>query len=374
MTMFAHLTCKCATQPCPCGGFNLLAQIASGATEALPMQYLFDSQSTAVCVLDPALGIITANELASRILTSDAGKRVIGRSLVEFIPEAAALLAGTVEAAFAGEDLPERRFSWGGRHYQVSFGKMRDESGVMSSLVVLAVDVTRYVAIEQKLRLAVRRLVTTSRQDHLTGLLNRRGLEVALHRELRRCRRDGTPLSALAVDIDNFKAYNDTWGHPQGDECLRLVSSALTSCLGRAGDRASRYGGEEFILVLPNSDLQRAIAVAETCLRAIADLDLNHPVSSARRVTVSIGVAAVQPTGRADVAAEAAAVLSAADRALYRAKRSGRARIVVADDGPTSLIDWASLRCTERAGGKASIGAPVASKVSRDRIYSLCGS
>jgi diguanylate cyclase (GGDEF)-like protein len=353
MTMLAHLTCRCFTQPCSCR-FNAPAQIASQPSEALPMQYVFESGSTAVCVLDQALGIIMANDLARRLLTMGGDGRVIGRSLVEFIPDAEALLASTIDAAFAGEESTERRVQWRGRHYHLSFGTMQDEVGGASALVVTAVDVTRYVAVEQKLRQAVRRLVATSRQDHLTGLLNRRGLEVALHGELRRCRRDGTPLSVVAVDIDIFKAYNDSWGHPRGDECLRLVSASLTSCLRRAGDRASRYGGEEFILVLPNSNLQGASAIAETCLRAVADLNLSHPVSSAGRVTVSIGVATVQPVESADVSAEAAAVLSAADRALYRAKRSGRARIEVADDGPTASCDLASLRCAERAHGEAS--------------------
>lgn len=328
--MLAHLTCNCLPRPFPRRDLNAPAQIPR-APEAPLMQYAFEAGSTAVCVLDPALRIIRANELACRLLNSGSAERVIGRSIIELIPDAAAPLASIVEAARAGEELTERRFSWGGRHYHVSFGTTRDELGAMCELVVVAVDVTRYVAIEQNLRQAVRRLITTSRQDHLTGLLNRRGLEVALHGELRRCRRDGAPLSVIAIDIDHFKAYNDSWGHTQGDECLRLVSAALASCLRRAGDRASRYGGEEFILMLPNSQLQGAVTVAEACLRAIADLDLAHPASSVGRVTVSIGVAVVRAIGNGDVAAEAAEVLSAADKALYRAKSSGRARIEVAE-------------------------------------------
>jgi diguanylate cyclase (GGDEF)-like protein len=297
------------------------------------MQYVVDSASTAVCVLDPALSITLANEMARRLLSAEGAGTPVGRCIAEIVPDAVALLARQFEAVIEGRQPAMRRVPWRDRHYHVSFGAMRDPAGAPYALVVMAVDVTRYALIEQRLRSARRRLIAASRQDHLTGLLNRRGLELSLHGELRRCRRDGAPLSVVAIDIDNFKAYNDSWGHPQGDACLRRVSAALMSCLRRSGDTASRYGGEEFILVLPNSPLQGAVTVAEACLRAVADLALDHPASPFGRVTVSIGVAAVQPVGSDEVAAQAADLMSAADRALYRAKRSGRARIEVAGDG-----------------------------------------
>lgn len=334
MTMLANLTFGAAAQPCPCRGHVDLALPIPGAAGAVPMQYVFDSASTAVCVLDPALSVILANEMARDLLSFDGGRTPIGRSIAEIAPDAAVLLAGQFEAAVQGRQPAMRRIAWRGRHYHVSIGVMRDQAGAPFALVVMAVDMTRYVGIEQRLRHARRRLIAASREDHLTGLLNRRGLELSLHNELRRCRRDGAPLSVVAIDIDNFKAYNDRWGHPQGDECLRRVSAALMSCLRRSGDSASRYGGEEFILVLPNSQLHGAVTIAEACLRAVAALALDHPASPSGRVTVSIGVAAVHPVGSDDVAGRAADLMSAADRALYRAKSSGRARIEVAGDEP----------------------------------------
>jgi diguanylate cyclase (GGDEF)-like protein len=165
-------------------------------------------------------------------------------------------------------------------------------------------------------------------RDELTGLANRRSFDTALRTEWGRAARDGAPLGLLMADVDHFKAYNDTYGHPAGDHCLARVADAIRGGMRRPADTAARYGGEEFALILPGTDLAGAVAVAETIRSGVAGLGLEHassPVS--RRVTVSVGVASIVP----DSSLTEADLLSAADQALYRAKFSGRNRVGQAD-------------------------------------------
>jgi two-component system chemotaxis family response regulator WspR len=159
--------------------------------------------------------------------------------------------------------------------------------------------------------------------DELTGLANRRSFNQAVAQEWSRAARDGTPLSLLMVDIDHFKDYNDHFGHPRGDECLRRVAGALTGAVHRSGDSVARYGGEDFTVLLPRTGLPGAVAVAESLRSRVEALDLEHPRSSAGgKVTISVGVASTVPsrTDSFDV------LVDAADRATYEAKRAGRNR------------------------------------------------
>ena len=295
--------------------------------DRLIMEQLFEATSMVLCILDPAMRIVMANDAMASILVAGAEK-IVGRSLLDFIPGSQSLIEEYFSLARRGAPLPDRQLAWNGRYYHLSFGVTRNHEGVVAELFVAALDVTRRAKIESELRDSRRRLIATSLRDHLTGLLNRRGLETALHRELRRARREGKVLSLLAVDIDWFKAYNDNFGHPEGDKCLRAIAGALHSCLRRAGDAAGRCGGEEFILILPNTDANGAAAIAHNCQRAIEGLGIVHPGSVYGRITVSIGISANKPSilGVA-IANEAATLLSAADRALYRAKETGRDRI-----------------------------------------------
>jgi diguanylate cyclase (GGDEF)-like protein len=166
-----------------------------------------------------------------------------------------------------------------------------------------------------RMRLATeleRRAIT----DPLTGLMNRGGYDAVLDRALAARGRDPGWLSLCLVDVDRFKRYNDTHGHPAGDAALQAVAGALGGAV-RAGDTAARYGGEEMALVLPGAAPGDALEVAERARRAVAALDL-HPEG----VTVSVGVASTYGACPAEALAEAA------DRALYRAKREGRDRVV----------------------------------------------
>ncbi|MGH8178161.1 MAG: diguanylate cyclase domain-containing protein [Steroidobacter sp.] len=170
----------------------------------------------------------------------------------------------------------------------------------------------------------LRRLVA---EDGLTGIANRRHFDRALDRELRRARRDGQPLSLIFLDLDEFKRFNDTYGHARGDEVLRQVAQTLDETFRRGGDLVARYGGEEFAVVLPGVDGRRAGLYAERLRRRIWRLAIAYDESPVtNRVTISGGVATVVPP--AIVSPDD--LLSAADKALYRAKCLGRNRIITA--------------------------------------------
>jgi diguanylate cyclase (GGDEF)-like protein len=170
------------------------------------------------------------------------------------------------------------------------------------------------------------RLVVAEREatrDPLTGLYNRRYFDQALHCELTTARRTGREISLLVCDIDQFKAYNDNYGHQQGDMCLQQVAACLKQNLSRNIDWIARYGGEEFVVVLPDTDLNGAVHVAERLIKAVENLGIIHEYSSLNKVvTLSIGAAS-------SVSADNARKLfELADQNLYRAKQQGRNRVV----------------------------------------------
>ena len=188
-----------------------------------------------------------------------------------------------------------------------------------------------------RLRLALetanQRLKRLVAVDALTGIANRRHFDRALDRELRRARRERAPLSLIFLDLDEFKRFNDTYGHARGDEVLRLVAQTLDETFRRGGDLVARYGGEEFAVVLPGVDGRRAGLYAERLRRRIWRLAIAYEASQVSdRMTISGGVATVVPP---QVVAPDD-LLRAADQALYRAKCQGRNRIAVATVEPTA--------------------------------------
>jgi diguanylate cyclase (GGDEF)-like protein len=164
--------------------------------------------------------------------------------------------------------------------------------------------------------------------DGLTGVANRRRFDEDLRAECERARRDGEPLSLLLIDVDYFKRYNDRYGHVAGDACLRQVAAALQSVTQRPADRVARYGGEEFALLLPQTHLAGARALAQRAIDVVAALHIEHAGSPLGRVvTVSVGAAAARRTADGThTQLTADALVDAADRALYAAKGAGRGR------------------------------------------------
>ena len=192
-------------------------------------------------------------------------------------------------------------------------------------------DVSGAVEREKRLLDHAESLRARSYVDGLTGIANRRYFDVALDRELRRAQRVKGELSLLLIDIDSFKAYNDHFGHQQGDACLSTVAQALAAKLKRPADVAARYGGEEFAAILPDTSLEQARLHANAIREHVAGLALPHaPAAHWPMVTLSIGVASFDRERLHEVPA----LIEAADKALYAAKRGGRNRVVV--DGEAS--------------------------------------
>ena len=172
--------------------------------------------------------------------------------------------------------------------------------------------------------------------DGLTGVANRRRFDEALPVEWRHCQRSGAPLTLLMLDIDHFKLYNDHYGHQAGDACLQQVAATLKRTFRRPHDLVARYGGEEFVCLMPHADLAAGQAQAEAIRADLTEQDIPHAASStARRVTLSIGVA----TAVADPDISVEALLAAADAQLYLAKKNGRDRVSAVELGiPGNLI------------------------------------
>lgn len=167
------------------------------------------------------------------------------------------------------------------------------------------------------------RLENIASTDSLTGVANRRAFNRQFSEEWRRAVRRGSTLALLLIDVDFFKAFNDTYGHVAGDVALQQVANTLTSCLGRSVDFFARYGGEEFVTILPDGDMNGALTIAERMRGAVYDLGIAHSGSLLQRLTLSIGVACQIPAR----GAAAEQLLQAADAALYQAKRGGRNRV-----------------------------------------------
>jgi diguanylate cyclase (GGDEF)-like protein len=166
--------------------------------------------------------------------------------------------------------------------------------------------------------------------DGLTGVANRRQFDEALQREWRACLRTGTSLALIMIDIDYFKQFNDTYGHPAGDACLRAIAGILNGEISRSHDLIARYGGEEFVCLLPDINLAGAQIKAEQLRQVVHSLSIPHAASStAPVVTVSVGLALFIPSS--ELTPEQ--LVAAADAELYTAKRAGRNRVSCASSG-----------------------------------------
>lgn len=204
----------------------------------------------------------------------------------------------------------------------------------LDSLAARAAELERLVE-ERTARLerANSALETLSYTDDLTGIANRRAFDRRLREEWRRARRGETPLALLMLDLDNFKHYNDRYGHLAGDRCLERIARLLAGSVRRAGDLTARFGGEEFVVLLPGVDADEAHEVAMLILRKIRALALPHEETATGIVTVSIGIAGEIPAG-----GDPLDLVRRADAALYRAKRAGRNRIAFEiDDAPFAV-------------------------------------
>jgi diguanylate cyclase (GGDEF)-like protein len=191
------------------------------------------------------------------------------------------------------------------------------------------------LASQTHLQGANRRLELLSTTDPLTGLYNRRWFDDRFSIEWKRAHRAKSPISLLLIDIDHFKLYNDTLGHASGDECLQAVATLIAEQINRCTDAAVRYGGEEFVVMLPDTGCDGSRGVADKVLAALEERPIPHAASPFGRVTVSIGGATAH---RHDPNSPAEQLLLLADQALYRAKEEGRNRIQIAPAEPVGSM------------------------------------
>ena len=224
------------------------------------------------------------------------------------------------------------------KYHLVSTNK-RAEAQVVSNIR----DISARKLAEERLASANEQLALQANTDSLTGLWSRRRFDETLAREWKRAARDEQPLSLLLLDVDRFKVFNDTYGHLEGDRCLQAVSAVISRSVCRPGDLVARYGGEEIVVLMSNTEALGAAQVAEAVRAGVQAAAITHDGNLPWRVvTISVGVATLWPTPSMDVE-DARSLIGAADSALYEAKRTGRNRLVSAADVPSPPVASALL-------------------------------
>ncbi|MEO8053574.1 MAG: sensor domain-containing diguanylate cyclase [Acidobacteriota bacterium] len=208
------------------------------------------------------------------------------------------------------------------------------EDGALVQVLMTFHDISERKAAELRLRQANAALQRLSLVDSMTDVANRRQFDRALADEWARAIRVGTSIALVLVDVDHFKPYNDRYGHPAGDDCLRRIAAVLGRTLLRAGDVVARYGGEEFGAILPLTDADAATAIAERMRKSVEALGMPHGAVPLGIVTISGGVASSRP----EMDSDPLDLVARADAALYEAKAAGRNRIVTADDAGAAPV------------------------------------
>ncbi len=233
------------------------------------------------------------------------------------------LIDGSVERTSVTNRIRHRDGHW--VWVEVEFRSIRDQkTGEPAGIIGAMRDISHRKTLEIELADANRRLEALARQDALTGLANRRTFDEMLPQYYRRARQARESFTIVMIDVDRFKLYNDRYGHPEGDDCLRQVGAAIAASIRHAQDIAARYGGEEFALLLPETDEDSAALVADRIRQSVERLAVEHKDSPYGIVTISAGVCSIA----IDAADEGPdTLLRYADLALYAAKNAGRNRV-----------------------------------------------
>lgn len=270
------------------------------------------------------------NDKAVEFIGANHKSEIMGRSVIEFLhPDDQMRVAKGLKKKFENNDsrteISEFRFvKLDGSVIIGEVSATMIEFNGKPALLGVIRDVTKKKEAEIKLKEANEILKELSKLDGLTGIPNRRFYDEMLQYHWNRATEKKQPLSLIMLDIDQFKIYNDTYGHIQGDQCLKEVANALRSCLTDSNHFVARYGGEEFSIILPNIDIVEAKHIGELLREHIELLQIPHKNSTVQpHVTISLGVASMIPTD--DL--KASDLIKQADYALYQAKNNGRNRV-----------------------------------------------
>lgn len=295
------------------------------ATEIENLRLLADHCVDVIARIGPDMRFVYASPSMERVFLRTVDS-VIGCHVAEFVlPEDMALIqqatqrvmqeGGTTATATVRAVRGDGSVVW----VELSSSRIGNgRDGEAGDRAVILRDVSERKALEDELR-------AMAMKDGLTGLANRRAFDETLAMQWRRTVRNRSHMSLLLIDIDNFKAFNDGYGHQVGDDCLRSVSRALANAALRPDDMVARYGGEEIAIILPETAQDCAGMIAERMRKSVEALRIPQSPSIGGHVTVSVGLATAlsRDGGTAEMPH---ALLAAADRALYQAKREGRNR------------------------------------------------
>ena len=303
----------------------LIGGMQSGDADVFFTPY---SSRKGIVGLLPSHGVEIHASMASQIISAAFGQRPVIQTLPE--PVEVGLIAIS-----AGLGICLYRFGRNDLHRLKLFGlTLTGTTGLSYLALIVAGWWLPVVPVNLSLLAApvitrlqkINRLQALSQVDELTQLANRRAFQEHLAQEWQRGMRSHTPLSLILCDVDYFKFYNDTYGHPQGDECLKQVARAIGKAARRPDDLAARYGGEEFVILLPNTTSQGAQQIAKDAAENVLALKMEHKASQVSPyVSISLGVTTITP--KPDIAIST--LVDIADLGLYEAKRRGRNQLMV---------------------------------------------
>lgn len=298
-------------------------------------RFIVDNSTDLVAILSESVEIQYISPICQQIIGYEADE-MLGRDIREFIhpddlEEAISALAKVSNLELGVFDIPTLTFRLRHKagHYIWLESKHKpiwDKNNKLTGIITVGRNITERKLAEETLKEANQWLEQLSSLDGLTGIPNRRTFDHALMREWYRSLRSENPLSLIMVDIDYFKKYNDTYGHMQGDECLKRVAHLLEKTINRSSDVIARYGGEEFAIILPDTDEKGAAIIAEEVRRNVEASHIPHRKSTISDwVTISVGVATIIP----DHTMEQNELIVHTDQALYKAKKNGRNRVEI---------------------------------------------
>jgi diguanylate cyclase (GGDEF)-like protein/PAS domain S-box-containing protein len=307
----------------------LEAEVLEGRNQ---LNYVLTEMSDGVAMFNRDRILVYCNEQYRQMFPLTAHMRRPGVDLRDILREAARtgeeLLAPGADVEAWIERVVEGTMAPTERELELADGRWLSLRARVTSdggLLTVLADVTQLKKSESALRQMTEQLKLLATTDGLTGLLNRRAFDSALETELARAKRENAPLSLVMIDVDRFKAYNDIYGHPAGDEVLKQVGAMLREVIRRPGDLVARYGGEEFAAILPNTDEDGAFFIADAFREGLHTLGLPHKGSEKGFMTASIGLTCLTPS---DEGVNANELVRRADEALYNAKGAGRDRVM----------------------------------------------